>query len=93
MLLWARPFMLFLVVPSVSKMLLTLVAMLYDVRYFTILMSCYLVIVTQIFSTLFQDINTGFDSLFKSFRRSFDTMIGVYEYGGSGNKEMLFTVL
>lgn len=48
-----RPFLLFLVVPSVSKMLLTLVAMLYAVRGFGLLQICYLGMSTQIFSTLF----------------------------------------
>ena len=42
-LVWARPFMLFLVVPSVSKMLLTLVAMLIAVRGFSLLCICYLI--------------------------------------------------
>ena len=42
-LIWARPFMLFLVVPSVSKMLLTLVAMLRDVIPLLGLVVCYLI--------------------------------------------------
>jgi len=51
MLNWGRFFMLFLVIPSVSKMLLTLVAMLVDVGPFAFIMACYCLIVTQLFST------------------------------------------
>jgi len=52
-LLWARPFMLFLVVPSVSKMLLTLVAMLRDVIPLLTLVLCYIIAMTQVFSSLY----------------------------------------
>jgi hypothetical protein len=57
-LVFARPMLLFLVVPAVSKMLLTLVAMLIDVGPFSMLMFCYLFAATQLFSTLYQDINS-----------------------------------
>jgi hypothetical protein len=57
MLIWARFFLFFLVVPSVSKMLLTLVAMIYDVQSFFMVMIAYLMMATQIFQTLFQDSN------------------------------------
>ena len=42
MLIWTRFFLFFLVVPSVSKMLLTLVAMVYDVKSFFMVMVAYL---------------------------------------------------
>ena len=48
-----RFFILQLVVPSVSKMLLTLVSMLVDVKGFAILMLLYCLIMTQIFSTMY----------------------------------------
>mmetsp|Transcript_13250 Transcript_13250/g.20719 ORF Transcript_13250/g.20719 Transcript_13250/m.20719 type:complete len:131 (+) Transcript_13250:2515-2907(+) len=48
---WIRFFVLFLVIPSVSKMLLTLVAMLVDVGPFAFIMGAYMLIATQIFST------------------------------------------
>jgi hypothetical protein len=47
----SRFFILQLVVPSVSKMLLTLVSMLIDVKGFAFLMMCYLMVATQVFST------------------------------------------
>jgi len=49
MLIWSRFFLFFLVVPSVSKMLLTLVAMIYDVQSFFMVMAAYLLMGTQIF--------------------------------------------
>ena len=55
-----RFFILQLVVPSVSKMLLTLVSMLVDVKGFAILMLLYCLIMIQIFSTMYQDTNPQF---------------------------------
>ena len=89
----ARPFMLFLVVPSVSKMLLTLVAMLSAVGGFGTLQICYLIMSTQIFSTLYQDINENYNSIFVSFRTTFDSMLGGYSYAGSGEQEEIFSAL
>lgn len=60
-----RFFILQLVVPSVSKMLLTLVYMLIDVKGFAFLMMCYLLVSTQMFSTAYQDTNPdAFGSIF-----------------------------
>lgn len=53
----SRFFALFLVVSSVSRMLLTLFYMLIDVLPFGAIMLCYMYIATQIFSTRYQDIN------------------------------------
>ena len=92
-LVWARLYMLFLVIPSISKMILTLGAMLLDVRPFMILISCYLIFSTQLFSTLFQDINEDFSSLFGSFQVVYNGIIGAYSYGGSGDKELLYSAI
>ena len=46
MLIWSRMFIFFLVVPSVSKMLLTLIAMIYDVQSFFMVMVAYLLMGT-----------------------------------------------
>lgn len=45
------------------------------------------------FSTLYQDINSNYSSVFTTLRTVFDSMIGNYEYGGSGNEEMWFSIL
>ena len=52
-----RFFILQLVVPSVSKMLLTLVSMLVDVKGFGVIMLLYMLIMVQVFSTMYQDTN------------------------------------
>ena len=92
--IWAKPAILFLVVPSISKMLITLIFMLQDVAAFMVIMIIYIIALTQIFSTLLQDIAPQFSTLFKSVITTFDTMIGVYEYGGTSNKwELIFTAL
>lgn len=51
MLNWSRFFVLFLVIPSVSKMLLTLISMLVDVGPFTLIMICYMIFASQVFQT------------------------------------------
>ena len=92
--IWAKPSVLFLVVPSISKMLITLIFMLQDVGAFLVIMIIYIIAMTQIFSTLFQDIAPQFATLFLSVRTTFDTMIGVYAYEGTDNKwELIFTGL
>jgi hypothetical protein len=56
-LILSRFFILQLVVPSVSKMMLTLFAMLWDVMPFNFIMVVYLMVSVQTFSTWLQDIN------------------------------------
>jgi hypothetical protein len=48
---FSKFFALFIVVPSVSKMLLTLFTMLVDVVPFLFIMLCYIALATQLFST------------------------------------------
>ena len=63
-----RFFILQLVVPSVSKMLLTLVSMLVDVKGFGVIMLLYMLIMVQVFSTMYQDTNPQFfEKLYTSF--------------------------
>lgn len=45
---WSRFFFLFLVVPSISKMILTLFTMLIDVGPFALLMLLYIILATQV---------------------------------------------
>ena len=52
-----RFFMLFFVVPSTSKMILTIIGMLIDVKEFSYIMLCYMIMASQMFACLYQDIN------------------------------------
>lgn len=92
--IWLKPVVLFLVVPSISKMLITLIFMLQDVGAFLVIMIIYIVALTQIFSTLLQDTAPQFSTLFYSVRTTFDTMIGVYAYEGTTSGwEIIFSGL
>jgi len=81
-----RFFMLFLVVESISKMLLTLKVMVADVWPFMVIMLAYYLIGTQTFSTLYQDEQNAaweaadYVEFFNSFRATFDATMGAYGY-------------
>ena len=81
---FGRFFLLFLVVPSISKMLLTIITMLIDVMPFAFIMVCYILFSTQFFSTLYQDIiQDKYGTLFFSFRQNFDNALAVYDHIGA----------
>jgi len=50
---WLRFFVYFLVVRSISKLILTLVAMVGDTLSFLFLMVCFIIIVSSVFTTLY----------------------------------------
>ena len=84
MLAYLRLFILFLVIPSVSRMLLTLAAMLKDVKFFFILMLCYNFFSMQVFQTLFYDNNETYANTWLSVRATYDIICANYEYAGAG---------
>ena len=84
MLAYLRLFILFLVIPSVSRMLLTLAAMLKDVTEFFALMLCYLFFSMQVFQTLYQDKNSNYSNMWLSVRATYDIVCGSYSYSGAG---------
>lgn len=54
---WLRFFTYFLVIRDISKLLLILVAMVGDTLAFMFIMCCFILIMSSIFTTLYQDIN------------------------------------
>jgi hypothetical protein len=54
-------------------------------------MVAYLIMGTQIFQTLFQDMNSNYKDFYHSLRSMFDSMIGVYGYSGSNKDEYLYS--
>ena len=52
---WLRFFSYFLVVRSISKLLLTLIEMIGDTISFLFLVSCFILIMSSVFATLYQD--------------------------------------
>ncbi len=77
---WIRFFLYFLVVRSISKLLLTLVEMIGDTLSFMIIVCCFIIIMASIFTTLFQDTDPRYASLSLSVRMLFDAALAVYIY-------------
>ena len=73
----------------ISKMILTLYQMLYETLSFVFIVISYLIVVSSIFTTLYQDINPSkFNGLAMSARTLFDAIMAVYDYAGMGDKEL-----
>ena len=96
-----RFFSLFLVIENVSKMLLTLYVMILDVWPFAIIMLAYYMIGTQIFSTIYQDMEKStwgggsYDTLFDSVTATYDATLGAYGYMETkdGEAPIIFSIL
>jgi hypothetical protein len=54
---WIRFLSLFLVIRSVSKILLTVYALIVDTLVFLLLAGCYLLIIASLFATVYEDNN------------------------------------
>ena len=60
---------------------MTLVKMLYDTLSFVFLVSCYMIIVTTIFTTLFANANPDkYGYVILTLRTLYDAFIGQYDY-------------
>jgi hypothetical protein len=78
---WVRFFCYFLVIRDTSKLILTLIEMIIDTINFIVIITCILIIMASIFTTVFQDTDpTYYGNLFKSFRTLFDATLGVFVY-------------
>lgn len=77
---WIRYFGYFLVIKSVSKLINTLVKMLKDTISFMFIMISYMLLVSSIFSTLFQEASPErYGSLSSAMRTMFDYALGNYD--------------
>jgi hypothetical protein len=91
---WIRFFSYFLVIRDISKLLLTLVAMIADTLAFIIIVACFLIIAASVFTTLYQDYNEDkYKNLRTSFRTLFDTSLAVYDYDGMGSRDLSHSIL
>jgi hypothetical protein len=80
---WLRFFTYFLVVRNISKLILTLIAMIGDTLSFMFIVSCFLLIMVSIFTTLYQDTNPEkYGGLAPTLRTLFDATIGNYDFLG-----------
>ncbi len=74
---WLRFFVYFLVVRSISKLLLTLIAMIGDTLSFMFIVCCFILIMASVFTTLYQDTNPEkYGGLALTVRTLFDAAIG-----------------
>jgi len=91
---WLRFFTYFLVIRDISKLLLILIAMIGDTVAFMFIVCCFILIMSSVFTTLYQDTNPDkFGGLAKTARALFDASIGNYDYGDMGDRELSFSVL
>ncbi len=91
---WLRFFAYFLVVRSISKLLLTLIAMIGDTLSFTFIVCCFILIMASIFTTLYQDTNPEkYGGLALTVRALFDASIGQYDYSGMPGREISHSTL
>lgn len=91
---WLRFFAYFLVVRSISKLLLTLMAMVGDTLSFMFIVSCFILIMASIFTTLYQDTNpVKFGGLALTVRTLFDATIGQYDYDDMEGRVLSYSIL
>jgi hypothetical protein len=91
---WIRFFSFFLVIRDISKLLLTLVAMVTDTLAFILIVTWFLIIMSSVFTTLYQDYNEDkYGNLSTSFRTLFDTALAVYDYEGMGSRDLSHSIL
>ena len=91
---WLRFFTYFLVVRTISKLLLTLIAMIKDTLSFMFIMGCFILIMSSLFTTLYQDTNpVKFGGLFATLRTLFNAALAEYDYSGMGTRVLSFSIL
>ena len=77
---WLRFFAYFLVIKSVSKLLMTLLKMMNDTISFLFIIICYLLLMSTVFTTIYQGIDEQrYGSMSTTFRTLFDDMLANYE--------------
>lgn len=78
---WLRFFFYFLVVRPISKLLLTLISMITDTVSFLFLVCCFILIMSSIFATLYQDTNPDkYGGLAKTVTTLFNGVVAQYSY-------------
>lgn len=91
---WLRFFVYFLVVRKISKLILTLVAMIGDTLSFLFLVCCFILITASVFTTLYQEAAPEkFNTLTLTIRTLYDAALGNYDYEMTEEREISYTVL
>ena len=92
---WLRFFMYFLVISHISKLLNTLVRMLYTTLSFIFIVACYMAMVSTMFTMLFNSVNKDkYQFLTLSLRSLFDAMLtNNYAYETNPDYQLSFSIL
>lgn len=94
---WLRFFSYFLVINAISKVTITMFSMLRETLSFMIILSCYLILTTTIFATLFRDVDTDdaepYMNLGGSMREMIDFFLANYDVKEMANFETSHSVL
>lgn len=90
---WMRFYMFFLVIQAVSPMILTLIGMIKDTVPFMFIVACYILIMSAVFTTLFQDVNSNYKTITYSARTLFDCVMAAYGYTGMKEQENVHQLL
>lgn len=93
--MWVRFFYFMYFSEAISKMLITLLAMLWDVMEFLFIMVIYIIMAMLLLQTLYQDRNDDYRTTFQSFVTTFDHTLGAYSYvgAGGGGGEIIYTMI
>ena len=86
---WCRFFSFFLVIKSVSILILTLIQMVIKSMSFVMMTMAYIILMIPIFQILFQEDTIMYVDRIITFRTLFDTMLGNYGYSVTGEDEYL----
>lgn len=91
---WLRFFLYFLVVRKISKLLLTLTSMIKDTMYFMLIVFCFILIMTSVFTTLYQDTNPDlFGSMSITVRTLYDASLAIISYDDMEDRILSYSCL
>lgn len=90
---WARFISFFLVIQSVSKLLMTLAAMISSMGTFMLTLAFYLVLVSPLFMILYQTESIAFVDSFSMFRSLVDSVLGNFGYYVTTTKALQFQII
>jgi len=91
---WIRFFAYFLAIRNISKLILTLLAMVADTLSFLFIMACFILIMASIFTTLYQDNNPAkYGGLGATIQTLFNNAMAVFSYEGMEGREISHSLL
>ncbi len=98
MISWLRFFSYFLVMGKISKITLTLFMMLRETVNFMLILSCYMILMTTVFATLFRDTETedarqDYHSIFTTLRALVDYFLANFSAKDMGNFSTSHSIL